>query len=428
MRRSFLRATITAAALGAAVLAPTAAAFATDDVPAAAPAAGVGEPVGTETLVDGLTGKIYKTAEHTYTAEIHKNGSLLGVLHVTSGSDTVVRDYRTFGKVQVVLASDGTLTSHYSEPGDPMGELVGTYALRGGLTARVFKMNPGLFDATVHGKGGDTVLGTLRAGTSPGAAASDTKVFGGVRVTLHSDGKVTSESADGSKGTLLRTEKLSDGSLLKVYRLASGHHRAENLVDGRAVCVLDASDHSAACRRGSLYLVLTPDGQTYHWTGNTTGGARLGTYELPNGKLVELVRENGVHGLKAYRGGLSIGTIRAENNRSAVGQDDGTVLVLNSDGSFSNHLLGGGKQGPAVFVGAGDGAEGGTEPQTGATAAATARTTTAQTTVVPKGGVAAGAEASADSADTVLVASAAGAAAIAAAGIAFTVVARRRTH
>ncbi|MEU0113433.1 hypothetical protein ABZ137_06800 [Streptomyces bobili] len=424
MRRSFLRATITAAALGAAVLAPMAAAFAAADVPAAAPAAGVGEPVGTETLLDGLTGKIYKTAERTYTAEIHKNGSLLGVLHVTSGSDTVVRDYRTFGKVQVVLASDGTLTSHYSEPGDPMGELVGTHALRGGLTARVFKMNPGLFNATIHGRGGDTVLGTLKAGTSPGADASDTKVFGGVRVTLHSDGKVTSESADGSKGTLLRTETLADGSLLKVYRLESGHHRAENLVDGRAVCVLDASDHSAACRRGGLYLVLTPDGQTYHWTGNTTGGARLGTYELPNGKLVELVRENGVYGLKAYRGGLSIGTIRAGNNRSAVGQDDGTLIVLNPDGSFSNHLLGGAKQGPAVFVDDEDGAE----PQTGSTAAATTRTTTAQTTVVPKGAVAAGAELSADSADTVLVASAAGAAAIAAAGIAFTVVARRRTH
>ncbi|MFC9291815.1 hypothetical protein, partial [Streptomyces sp. NPDC057052] len=407
MRRSFLRTTITAAALGAAVLAPTAAASATDDVPAAAPAAGVGEPVGTETLADGLTGKIYKTAEHTYTAEIHKNGTLLGVLHVTSGSDTVVRDYRTFGKVQVVLASDGTLTSHYSEPGDPMGELVGTHALRGGLTARVFRMNPGLFNATVHGKGGDTVLGTLKAGTSPGADASDTKVFDGVRVTLHSDGKVTSESADGGKGTLLRTETLPDGSLLKVYRLASGHHRAENLVDGRAVCVLDASDRSAACRRGGLYLVLTPDGQTYHWTGNTTGGARLGTYELPNGKLVELVRENGVYGLKAYRGGLSIGTVRAENNRSAVGQDDGTLLVLNPDGSFSNHLLGGGKQGPAVFVGTEDRAEAGTgdgtEPQTGATAAATTRTTTAQTTVVPKGGVAAGAELRADGADTVLL-------------------------
>ncbi|MFF8315890.1 hypothetical protein ACF06V_01855 [Streptomyces bobili] len=421
MRRSFLRTAITAAALGAAVLAPTAGAFAADDTPAVAPAAGAGELVGTETLQDGLTGQIYKQAERTYTAAISKGGSLLGVLHVTSDSATIVRDYRTFGKVQVVLASDGSLTSHYSEPGDPMGDLVGTHPLLGGLTARVFKANPGLFNATIHGKGGDTVLGTLRAGTAAGG--SDTKVFNGVRVTLHSDGTVTSVSADDGKGVLLRTEKLSDGSLLKVYRLKPGHHRAENTVGGDAVCVLEATDRSAACRRDGIYIVLTPDGQTYHWTGNTVGGARLGTYALPNGKRVELVRKNGVYGMKAYRDGVSIGTVWAENNRSAVGQDDGTIIVVNPDGSFSNHLLGGGKQGPAVFIGDEDG----TEPQTGTTSAGTTRTTTAQTTVVPKGAVAAGAERPTDGGDTVLVASAAGAAAIAAAGVAFTIVARRRT-
>ncbi|MFF3847707.1 hypothetical protein [Streptomyces sp. NPDC002328] len=435
MRRSFLRTAITAAALGAAVLTPTAAAYAADDAPSAT--TGKGELVDTKTLLDGLTGKVYKLGEHTYAAEISKGGSVLGTLNATSGSATIVKQSRTFGNVQVVLASDGSLTSHRSEPGDSLGDLVGTHTLQGGLTARVYKTNPGLYQATVHAKGTGAVLGKLQAGTSGGAAASDTKVFDGVRVTLRSDGKVTSELVDDGNGTLLRTETLSDGSILKVYRVKGEHYRAQNIVDGRVVCTLDATNKSVACRRGSAYIVLTPGGQTYHWSGSTVSGGKLGLYKLPNGKLVKLVRQNGVYGLDAYRDGVSIGVIWAKNNRPAVGQDDVTLAVINPDGSFSNHILGGGKQGPAVYIGAGDGTKPPTDPadgtpqpgteQTGGGSQTGTQTTTTQTTVVPKGGVAAGAELSTDGDHSVLVASAAGAAAIAAAGLGYVAVARRRT-
>ncbi|MFJ6723428.1 hypothetical protein ACIQPQ_00775 [Streptomyces sp. NPDC091281] len=449
MRRSFLRTTLTAVALGAAVFAPAAQAFATDGTTPAdgrtAAADGAGKLVETKTLGDGLTGAIHQQGEHTYTAAISRGTTLLGVLHVTSGSDAIVKDYRVFGKVQVVLASDGTLTWHWTEDGDPLGDLVGTYPLKGGLVARVYLLNPGRYDATVHTDGGRRVLGKLQTGSASGGGAADSKVFDGVRVTLHTDGKVTSELVDdgGStgEGTLLRTEKLSDGSLLKVYRAEAGRYRAEHVIGGRTVCVLEATDRSAACRSNGVYLVLTPGGQTYHWTGSTVGGARLGSYKLPNGKLVKLVRENGVYGLEAFRDGASIGTVWARDNRSAVGQDDVTLVVVNPDGSFSNHILGAAKQGPAVFAGnggdtdeSGTGTRTGTEPSAPAKTGTSSRTgtstvTTAQTTVVPQGGVAAGAELTAGGEDgTVFAAATAGAAALAAAGLAFTVVVRRRTR
>ncbi|WP_432157047.1 MULTISPECIES: hypothetical protein [unclassified Streptomyces] len=438
MRRQILRTAVTAAALGAAVLAPVATAFAADG-PAPAAASAAGEEAGTATLLDGLTGKIYKQGEHTYHAAVYRGDTLLGALRVTSDSGAIVKDYRVYGTVRVILSSDGTLTSQRAQAGDPAGEPAGTYRLEGGLTARVFEMNGTLFDATVHAQNG-TLLGKLHAGTGSGAHPTDTKVFHGVRVTLHSDGKVTSEPADAggdAKGTLVRTETLSDGSLLKIYQLSMNHYRAENIVDGSVIGTLDADGRAVAGQHNGLYMVLTPDGTTYHWTGNTVTGGKLGRYKLPNGKIVELLHKNGVYGLDAFRDGHSLGILWADGDESVIGQDDVTVVVLNPDGSFSNYIIGRKQQGPAVFIGdekedgGQDAGKSGSGTGQGTTPAGDVRTTTAQTTVVPRGAVAAGAELSTDGStgdgDTVLVASGAGAAALAAAGLGFVFFVRRRT-
>ncbi|MFB7779357.1 hypothetical protein [Streptomyces bauhiniae] len=84
-------------------------------------------------------------------------------------------------------------------PGGQQGPvLMKTVTLKGGLTAKVYKHTDqgDHYSATILAKG--RILGELRAGGSFGAQQS--KVFNGFKVTLRADGSVTSVQDQGSNG------------------------------------------------------------------------------------------------------------------------------------------------------------------------------------------------------------------------------------
>ncbi|MCX4775004.1 hypothetical protein [Streptomyces sp. NBC_01285] len=84
-----------------------------------------------------------------------------------------------------------------TKPADE-GTLIRTDKLTGGLTAKVYKHGDELVWYTASVLKGDRVLGTLTAGA--GHQAKDTKVFGEISVSLHADGRVTSANDHGSGG------------------------------------------------------------------------------------------------------------------------------------------------------------------------------------------------------------------------------------
>ncbi|WP_141726243.1 hypothetical protein [Actinacidiphila rubida] len=83
-------------------------------------------------------------------------------------------------------------------PVTPAGVLVHTDALKGGLTAKVYRFGTTApyygADITKSGK----LLGSLTAGS--GHASSQTRVFDDVSVTLYGDGRVTSAADKGGSG------------------------------------------------------------------------------------------------------------------------------------------------------------------------------------------------------------------------------------
>ncbi|MEV7399422.1 hypothetical protein AB0N93_03270 [Streptomyces sp. NPDC091267] len=97
--------------------------------------------------------------------------------------------------------SPAPTTSAPTKPADE-GTLIRTDKLTGGLSAKVYQHGVENSDDLVWYTAtvlkGDRVLGTLTAGA--GHQAKDTKVFGEIAVALHADGRVTSANEHGSGG------------------------------------------------------------------------------------------------------------------------------------------------------------------------------------------------------------------------------------
>ncbi|MEU1490125.1 hypothetical protein ABZ456_07730 [Streptomyces sp. NPDC005776] len=208
-RRVSLRTAVVAAALGGAALVPAGAAFA-DTVPAT-PAGRVqqvtdeGTPVRTDELEGGLTAKVYKHGDQHiyYTATVLEGARELGVL--TAGGGYAPEESKVFGNgVKVTLDFTGAVTSVVDAGSDgqgpetPAGVLVHTDELEGGLTAKVYKHGDTdvYYSADIDREG--KVLDGLVAGF--GYAKQDTKVYGDISVTLYSDGRITSVDDHGSDG------------------------------------------------------------------------------------------------------------------------------------------------------------------------------------------------------------------------------------
>ncbi|MFD9544645.1 hypothetical protein [Streptomyces sp. NPDC060022] len=206
-RRFALRTAVATAALTGMVLAPAATAFA-DTTPKADSAASTtaeGALVRTDQLKGGLTAKVYRHGDTDiyYTAVVLKGDQQLGTL--TAGAGHAAKESRVFEGIQVTLTGTGAVTSvsdHGSDgqgPETPAGVLVHKDTLKGGLSAEVYR----------HGekaevfysatiRSGSKFLGTLAAGH--GFKKEETKLFGDISVTLFSDGRVTSVNDHGSDG------------------------------------------------------------------------------------------------------------------------------------------------------------------------------------------------------------------------------------
>ncbi|WP_405405066.1 hypothetical protein [Streptomyces sp. NBC_01104] len=208
-RRVSLRAALAAAVLASAVLAPATAALA-DSAPAA-PAAGQGQqatdegtPVRTDLLKGGLTARVFKHGDQHiyYTAAVLNGSKELGTLR--AGGGYAAEDSKVFDGIEVTLDFTGAVTSAVDAGSDgqgpvtPAGVLVHTDRLKGDLTAKVYKHGDTdvYYSADIDRKG--KVLAGLVAGFGHGK--QDTKVYGDISVTLHSDGRITSADDHGSDG------------------------------------------------------------------------------------------------------------------------------------------------------------------------------------------------------------------------------------
>ncbi|MFJ8646362.1 hypothetical protein ACIRNI_09570 [Streptomyces sp. NPDC093546] len=390
------------------------------------------EHVRTEKLVGGLVAEVYKNGAGRFIVDFFEGGELRGSL--TSG-DKVVRG--RFGSVGVELSPDGHLMTYLTTPG-AQGELIKTHVLPKEMVAHVYRVGAEVYAAEIL-KGAD-LTGALKAGTADSLMPQDKKVFDGVEVTLKADGTLTwrrldeggkgedgkddEGKGDAAKGTFVRDETLSDGTLVKIYKVAAAHHRAESFVKGHSIGVIDANARSAAGNNNGSFLVLNPDGTTHHWVGNLTTGGKLGQYKLADGTVLELGKKDGAYGLQLVENGKGRGFTYTNGEARRVFFHGASVVVLEQDGGIAAYHLEGDKQGAPVFVGKGS-TTGGATPQGGTTGTASTRQTTAttQTTIVPKGGVAAGAEV--EEGDHLLVVAGAGAAAVTAAGLGFVAMRRR---
>ncbi|MFD8259135.1 hypothetical protein ACFV19_09340 [Streptomyces griseoluteus] len=258
------------------------------------------------------------------------------------------------------------------EPNGQQGPvLTKTVALKGDLTAKVYKHTDqgDYYSATILAKG--RTLGELRAGSSFGAQQS--KVFNGFKVTLRADGSITSVQDQGSNG---------QGPVTPVR------------------CVVTVTRSIGA---GTEALVtISPSGPSVDFRG--AGETKLMPYHLNRlqpklpasaGFLAEILDPNSTH--------PRLRTNMEGGGHPATVQD---FPKLPSGCSFVY---------PTTSTGS-----------TGSTGTSnTGTTSTDQTTVVPRGSVAAGYESTGTGSAAVLMA--VGGAAAGAAGIGFVVLRRRGT-
>ncbi|TGN73766.1 hypothetical protein E5083_23495 [Streptomyces bauhiniae] len=265
-------------------------------------------------------------------------------------------------------STPATPTASEEPEGQQGPVLTKTVALKGDLTAKVYKHTDqgGYYSATVIFKG--KTLGELRAGGSFGA--QQMKVFNGIKVTLRADGSMT--SAD---------EYIGNGGQGPVTPVR---------------CVVTVTRNIGA---GTEALVtISPSGPSVQFRG--AGETKLLPYTLNRlhpklpasaGFLAEILGPNSTH--------PRLRTNMEGGGHPASVQD---FPQLPKGCSFVY---------PTTSTGS---------------AGSTGTTSTSQTTVVPKGSVAAGYESTQDSDAPVLMA-VGGAAAAGAAGIGFVVLRRRGT-
>ncbi|MEU4273809.1 hypothetical protein AB0F57_02490 [Streptomyces tanashiensis] len=457
--RTALAAALVAGVAATPVLA-TGSAFAAGTNPApkaaAAPAAAQDTPVRTVQLGGGLSAAVYARGDQHpyYTADVISGGTVLGELKAGAGYPS--QDTQVFAGYAVTLTSEGEVTAVAQD-----GTLVRTVQVAEGLSAMVYArgdQHP-YYTATVVKDG--TVLGELKAGA--GYPSQDTQVFAGYSVTLTSEGEVTSFAAN---GTLVRTVQLAGGLSAKVYARGDQHrYFTADVVEGGTVL--------GELKAGAGYppedtQVFAGYAVTLTFEGEVTATAAPGTG-------AQGASASGGTGASAAKDKLgpctvsttvSIGAGTAAElfmtrqgpvaEFSAAGEDRVFAMVdrahpsLPKSAGITARIVDPKSATPSLYTkvegGTAKGStrafpklpkgcafevpiETGTKGATGAksaTGAGTGLTTnTVQTSVIPQGGVAAGAEFTAEGDSTALIAAGAGAASLAAAGLGFVVLRRR---
>ncbi|MFH8623691.1 hypothetical protein ACH4A8_17570 [Streptomyces vietnamensis] len=454
--RTALRTAFATALVAGVVATPvlvTGSAFAAETTPApkaaatetaTAAAASEGTLVRTVQLAGGLSAKVYVHGDQHpyYTATVLTgDGTVLGELK--AGGEYPEAESEVFAGYTVTLDNTGKVTAVAATS----GTLLRTVQLAGGLSAKVYARGDQhrYYTATVL-KGG-TVLGELKAGA--GYPDKETLPFAGYLVTLDSTGEVT---AVAQSGTLIRTVQLAGGLSAKVYARGDQHryYTATVLKGGTVLGELKAG----AGYPQEQTEVFAGYAVTLDSTGKVTA-VKAPSAEPTPGPVVALGRCTVQQDVPSVFALLTVTlTNDLEKGPKAVLKDEAGKPILTLDRDHAADLgagltikgantttpqLGQRTQGgvgvpfqwtafPKLPKGCEKGSAttpAGNTGNTGTTGTTGNTTNTGQTSVIPQGGVAAGAEFAAEGDSTALIASGVGAASLAAAGLGFVVLRRR---
>ncbi|MFF9338651.1 hypothetical protein ACF1CG_02635 [Streptomyces sp. NPDC014773] len=438
-------ATAAPAAPAPATTAPAATAPATA-APAAEAAADADALVRTVELDGGLTAKVYdKGTQHRYfTATVLRGTTVLGELKAGGGHGST--DTGIFSGYAVTLDAEGEVTA--VEAGPEHATLVRTEKLVSGTVAKIYKLQEQNWFAELFR--GDRKVGELHAVTRSVAGQDN-----GEYLVLNPDGTLHNWIGNTAAAEPGRY-RLADGTVVEVGE-KDGHYGLR-LIDpatgkgggfvyltagdrkvyffGKAVVVLESPGSFSAfvpgaARQSAPVRIDAENGEQlkpgdFFKLDDCTFGRIVSIGAGTSAKLVM-----GLNGPKATFRTADGEAVFETLDRHHPEVSKGSGVVLRIDGANTAT--------PALYAKTeGGGAEGGThafprlprncEPahlQTGTSTGTGAQAQGGQTSVVPRGGVAAGAEPAAEEGSAALVAIGAGAASLAAAGLGFTVLRRR---
>ncbi|MFI8322378.1 hypothetical protein [Streptomyces sp. NPDC085529] len=408
-------------------------------------------PVRTVPLAGGLSAKLYHRGQQHryYTATVIKGGKELGELK--AGGGYASEETKVFAGYKVTLTFEGEVTATAVEtgPGTATGTLVRTQTLLTGTVAKIYKVKDQNYRAELFSKGAP--VGVLHAVTRSVAGQNNGEFF-----VLNPDG--TTHNWIGNiaparpgiyrlvNGTVLELGKKDGAYGLQLidpatdrghgYVYAHGDRKVFHF--GAAVVVLEADGQFAAYVPGSAKQAAP---QPYGMGGGGQGEETpvdtdpdtLGACTVT--RFVDIGAGTGAKLIMSPKGPKAKLVTAGDNKviavldraHPALPKSAGIVARLvdaysTTPSLYSKTQGGGVKGGTHAFpklpkgckLNAVPGAQGrGATPQGG------------QTSVIPKGGVAAGAELAAEESSATPVAVGAGAAALAAAGLGFTVLRRR---
>ncbi|MFF2775636.1 hypothetical protein ACFVU3_12075 [Streptomyces sp. NPDC058052] len=404
-----------------------------------------GTLVRTVQLHGGLSAKVYaKGDQHPYyTATVLKSGSELGRLKAGAGYPATATG--VFAGYAVTLDSEGRVTA--VEAG-PEGTLVGTRTLIGGTVAKIYKIGATHHRAELF-RGGHPV-GELDADRRS-VAGNDNGEF----VVLNSDGSLHNWVGNHRAGATPGIYRLADGTVLELAR-HNGRLGLQQIVDdkgrgftylsgdrqvfffAKAVVVLESDGGFAAYIPGAARQAAP---QPYGMGGGGQGEER--PVDTDPDALGECTVTRFVD-IGAGTGAKLIMSPKGPKAKLITAGDDKVIAVLDrahpslpKDAGIIARIVDAHSTTPSLYTKTqGGDAKGGTHAfpklpkgcELNAAPAAQGRGTApqgGQTSVVPRGGVAAGAELAAEEGSATLVAVGAGAASLAAAGLGLTVLRRR---
>ncbi|MFJ8130596.1 hypothetical protein [Streptomyces hydrogenans] len=434
----------------AATTAPTTQAPATTAPATTAPAADAADTasdadadvlVRTVALDGGLTAKVYnRGTQHRYfTATVLRGTTVLGELKAGGGYGG--EETQVFSGYAVTLDAEGEVTA--VEAGPEHATLVRTDKLLSGTVAKIYKLREENWFAELF-RGGDKV-GELHAVTRSVAGQDN-----GEYLVLNPDGS-THNWIGNSAPAKLGHYRLADGTIVEVGQ-KDGHYGLRTVDPatgkGGGFLYLAAGDRKVYFL-GKAVVVLESPGSFAAFVPGQKEQSAPQPYDLAGGKAADCVSDI-TYAIGAGTQAQLTMTTKGPKAKLVTAGDEKVIGVLDRahpslpasagivariDGAFTatpslyTKVEGGTAKGvshsfPALPKGCVLETAPAGQTQTGGTGTG-AQAQGGQTSVVPRGGVAAGVEPTAEEGSATLLAVGAGAASLAAAGLGFTVLRRR---
>ncbi|MGW7085145.1 hypothetical protein ACWGH2_16865 [Streptomyces sp. NPDC054871] len=238
------------------------------------PKPGSWESKGTTDLGKGWSAKVdVNVSARTAKAAISLDGAAKGSLTAYDKSASTTIDGNTF-----TLTPDGTITAKLVNKDKDKDKPVpggwvskGTIDLGKGWSAKV-DVNASARSAKAAISLNGKAKGSLEAYINPSSTKIDGctfKLTADGTITRTGSAKPTPPKPDG-KRVYVRTAKLADGSIAKIYKLGQNHYQADIYAKGVKLDTLDADGKSATGQNNGLYVVLNPDGTIKSWVEGKT--------------------------------------------------------------------------------------------------------------------------------------------------------------